>query len=84
MQDIVAVMLSAAMVRLDVFHEIFLADEIAALIALTEEANDWCNTFWFAFETPEGFEELRILFKASPFFREARDWGTFLGEKIGP
>ena len=77
-------MLSPAMVRLDVLHEIFLADEIAALIALTEEANDWCDTFWFAIETPEGFEELRILFKASPFFRETRDWGTFLSEKICP
>ena len=77
-------MLSTAMVRLDVLDEIFLADEIAALIALTEEANDWCDTFWFAIETPEGFEELRILFKASPFFRKARDWGTFLCEKIGP
>ena len=77
-------MLSAAMVRLDVLYELFLADEIAALIALTEETNDWCDTFWFAIETPEGCEELRILFKASPFFREARDWGTFLSEKIGP
>ena len=74
-------MLSPTMVRLDMLDEIFFADEIAALIALAEEANDWCDTFCFAIETPEGFEELRILFKASPFFREARDWGTFLCEK---
>ena len=77
-------MLSPAMVRLHVLYEIFLADEIAALVALAEEANDWRHRFWFSSETPERCAEMWVLFQASPFFFEARDWCTLLCEEIFP
>ena len=51
--DIVAVMRSPAMARFHVLNQLFLADEIAALVAVAQEANDWRHRIWFPSEIPE-------------------------------
>ena len=77
-------MLSPAMVLLHMLYEVFLADEIASLVALVEKADDWRHRIWFPSEIPERCTGLWVLDKAIPFFREARDWCAFLCEEVFP